>query len=224
MVRRVGPEGLTRPWREAEGESTLDLVQATDQGRRRAIALAVRDGVTVDEVVLPEVGDVDVADFAEVASSDDGGVLSSGAVRWDLTHDDEHPGWLELSWSVPQPVNTCRYRFPRGEFTPQDWSLQYPDPDGAWVTLAQKSDGSEDHFNTVETTALRIVVRRGGRWQGVMAVRDCALALALLVAPLLDCSSVASPQADLFEDLYGCEANSTGDPRRARGRSRARRA
>ncbi len=49
-------------------------------------------------------------------------------------------------------------------------------------------------------------------FQGVMAVHHYALTVALVVAPLIACGSVASPQAELFEDLYGCEGNPTGNP------------
>ncbi|MGD9498816.1 MAG: DUF6259 domain-containing protein, partial [Armatimonadota bacterium] len=171
-LRRVGADGLAVPWRDAHGEIAFDLLEASDEGRKRAVALATVDDVAADEVVLPPVGEVDVADFAAIASSDNGGAISSGTVRWDLTHDEEHPGWLELSWSQPQPINACHYRFSRGEYTPQDWSLEYRDADGAWATLADKTDGADDHFDAIRTTALRIVVRSGGRWANRCSLVD----------------------------------------------------
>ncbi|MGC9317056.1 MAG: DUF6259 domain-containing protein [Armatimonadota bacterium] len=172
VLRRVGPDGRVARHRSLGEGAAVDLVAATEAGRYTVTASALADGLVADERVLPDPRSIDLADFAEVASSDGDATLSDGRVSWSLEWDEEHPGWVQLTWERPQLIGMCHYRFSRGEYTPRDWSVQYRGEHGEWITLANKTDGADDHFPAVRTDALRAVVRQGGRWANLAALID----------------------------------------------------
>ncbi|MEA3403173.1 MAG: DUF6259 domain-containing protein [Armatimonadota bacterium] len=172
VLRRVGPGGRVTRHRPLDEGAAVDLVEATEGGRHTVLASALADGIVADERVLPDPRSIDLADFAEVTSSNGDATIRDGMVSWSLKWDEEHPGWVQLTWARPQLIGMCHYRFSRSQYTPRDWSLQRRGEDGEWVTLADKTDGADDHFQPVWTDALRAVVREGGRWANLAALID----------------------------------------------------
>jgi len=181
LAVRVGPDGDEITSSSLRLGEPFSLAQLALDAQARLVLRTLHDGVLVDQHQLPLAGDIDLARFAQAAAgnADKPHGANPGAVNdgdkgtgWDLRWDDEHPGWVQLTWSRPQRVNSCSYRYSRSEYSPRKADLQYRDAGGQWVTIVEQADRGNDVFEDIETDSLRLLIHEGGPWANRALLND----------------------------------------------------
>ena len=165
----LAPEG---PW----ADGALNLVEFTERGTYRPALKLLRDGNLADEAVLPELGAIDLAAFAEATAVDTGkdhgrhpeSVIRAGGGNWEFRWDDEpRPGWVQLEWQRPQTFNNVRMRFSKGVYSSRDYELQRSEDGEDWQSILRTNTDvfvTDDRFEPVTARYLRVVFHQGGPW------------------------------------------------------------
>ena len=159
---------------------TLDFVQLSDRGAYRVVLRLMRAGEVVDELELPRLEGVDIAEGAAVTASNrqvEGGAHPESVVgqdgHWQFAWNDEpRPGWLQLAWKRPQTFNHVALTFAQAEYSSRDCEVLVSDEGASWRSVARGSSDEVAAKAWAPTTArwLRVVFHQGGPWANLVSL------------------------------------------------------
>jgi hypothetical protein len=158
----------------------LDFVELSERGNCRVVLRLVQEGEVLDELELPRIETLDIADGATVSASNS--TVAHGAHpesvvghegSWQFAWNDEpRPGWLELAWQRPQRLNQVDLGFAQAEYSSRDCEVLLADAQGDWRTAARGSSAAVagKPFASATARRLRVVFHQGGPWANLVSL------------------------------------------------------
>jgi hypothetical protein len=157
-----------------------DFVELSERGHYRVVLRLMQSGDVVDEMELPRLEDVDIAEQTAVTASNPQvapGAHPESVVghdgSWQFAWDDQpRPGWIQLAWGRTQTFNHVAMTFSQAEYASRDCEVLVSDDGESWRSLAR---GSSDEltgkpFAPTAARYLRVVFHQGGPWANLVSL------------------------------------------------------
>lgn len=161
-------------------QEVLSLVELCDRGAYRVVLRLMRAGEVADELELPRLEAVDIAEGATVTASNPrvaGGAHPESVVgqdgKWQFAWNDEpRPGSIQLAWQRPQTFNHVAMTFSQAEYSSRDCEVLVSDDGEAWRSVARgsSSEVAAKAFAPATAHDLRVVFHQGGPWANLVSL------------------------------------------------------
>lgn len=173
-------DGEVRSGLMERGRESADFVALSEQGLGRVVLRLLRAGEVLDELELPSLAEVDIAEGATVTASNphlEHGAHPESVVgqegSWRFAWDDQpRPGWVQLTWNRPQRLNHVDMAFSQAEYSPRDCEVLVCDDGQEWQSVARgtAADVTARSFQPVTTRFVRVVFHQGGPWANLVSL------------------------------------------------------